>query len=135
MNHWLFKSDPETFGFDDLQRDKKTAWNGVRNNQALIFLRRMKKGDGVLIYHSGDDKAVIGIGEVTSSAYPDPKLGDPKLVVVDLKVKLRLPAPIPLAAIKADPAFAGFGLVRQSRLSVMPVSEALWRKLLTMGGL
>lgn len=135
MNHWLLKSDPETYSFDDLERDKKTTWDGVRNNQALIFLRRMQKGDEVLIYHSGDDKAVIGLAEVIASPFPDSQFDDPKLVVVDLQFEKRLPAPISLAAIKADPVFADFGLVRQSRLSVMPVPEALWKKLRTMGGL
>jgi predicted RNA-binding protein with PUA-like domain len=135
MNHWLLKSDPETYSFDDLQRDKKTVWDGVRNNQALIYLRKFENGDEVLMYHSGVDKAVVGLAEVVSAPYPDPKLEDPKLVVVDLKFRQRLPSPIPLAAIKADPAFADLGLVRQSRLSVMPVPDALWKKLRTMAGL
>lgn len=135
MATWLLKSDPDTYGFDDLERDKKTTWDGVRNNQALIYLRQMKKGDLALIYHSGDDKSVVGLADVTSASYADPKLDDPRLVVVDLKIKKRVAKPITLAQIKADRDFATLQLVRQSRLSVMPVPEAMWKKLLTMGGL
>ncbi len=135
MNHWLFKSDPETYSFDDLERDKTTTWDGVRNNQALIFLRQMKKGDLVLIYHSGDGKDIVGLAEIIRAAYPDPKLKDPKLVIVDLKFKQRLSRPVTLAQIKADRSFADFHLVRMSRLSVMPVPAPMWKKLLTMGGL
>lgn len=135
MNRWLLKSDPETYSFDDLERDKKTTWDGVRNNQALIYLREFERGDEVMVYHSGGDKVVIGLAEVISAPYPDPKLDDPKLVVVDLKFRQRLLDPVPLSSVKADPAFADFGLVRQSRLSVMPVPATLWKKLLTMGGL
>jgi len=135
MSFWLLKSDPETYSFDDLERDKKTTWDGVRNNQALIYLRQMKRGDLALIYHSGDDKQVVGLAEMTCNPYADPKLCDPKLVVVDLKSKQRLPNPVTLAQIKADRDFADFQLVRMSRLSVMPVPNPQWKKLLTMGGL
>ena len=135
MNHWLLKSDPETYGFGDLERDKTTTWDGVRNNQALIYLRQMKMGDLVLIYHSGGDKYVVGLAEIIRGPFPDPKLNDPKLVVVDLKFKQRLPRPVTLAQIKADPDFSEFQLVRMSRLSVMPVPAPLWKKLRTMGGL
>jgi len=135
MATWLLKSDPDTYSLDDLERDKKTTWDGVRNNQALIYLRQMKKGDLALIYHSGDDKNVVGLAEVTSAAYADPKLDDPKLVVVDLRFKKRSAKPVTLAQIKADRDFAGLQLIRQSRLSVMPVPEAMCKKLLTMGGL
>ena len=135
MNHWLLKSDPETYGFDDLERDKTTTWDGVRNNQTLIYLRQMKKDDLALIYHSGGDKHVVGLAEVIRGPYPDPKLEDRKLVVVDLKFKQRLPRPVTLAQIKADPDFLEFALVRISRLSVMPVPAPLWKKLRTMGGL
>ena len=135
MNHWLLKSDPDTYSLDDLERDKTTTWDGVRNNQALIFLRQMKKGDLALIYHSGGDKHVVGLAEISRGPYPDPKLVDPKLVVVDLKFKQRLPRQVTLAQIKADSDFSEFALVRISRLSVMPVPAPLWKKLRTMGGL
>jgi len=135
MATWLLKSDPDTYSFADLERDKKTTWDGVRNNQALIYMRQMKKGDLVLVYHSGDEKSIVGLAEITSSGYADPKHDDPKLVVVDVKFKKRAAKPVTLAQIKADRDFAGMQLVRQSRLSVMPVPEAMWKKLLTMGGL
>jgi len=135
MNHWLLKSDPETYGFDDLERDKTTTWDGVRNNQALIYLRQINKGDFALIYHSGGDKHVVGLAEIIRGPYPDPKVENLKLVVVDLKFKQRLPRPVTLAQIKADPDFLEFQLVRMSRLSVMPVPAPLWKKLRTIGGL
>jgi len=121
VNYWLLKSDPETYNFDDLERDGTTTWDGVRNNQALIYLRQRKKGDIALSYHSGGDKHVVGLAEIIRGPYPDPKLEDPKLVVADLKFKQRFPRPLTLAQIKADPDFLEFALVRISRLSVMPV--------------
>jgi len=135
MNHWLLKSDPETYGLDDLERDKKTVWDGVRNNQALQYMRQMKKGDAVLIYHSGDDKCILCLAEVARGPYSDPKETDEKLVVIDLVFKRRLPTPVTLAQIKADARFSEFALVRLSRLSVMPVPEATWDALCTMAGL
>lgn len=131
---WLFKSDPDEYGYDDLEREKKTTWTGVRSNAALLFLRQVKKGDEILIYHSGGEKQIVGLAEAVKSAYPDPGENDPKLVVVDLKATRRLKQPVPLAKIKADGAFADFQLVRISRLSVMPVPPPLWRKLLELSG-
>lgn len=135
MSTWLLKTDPRTYSVADFERDKSTTWDGVRNNQALIYIRLMKKGDQAFIYHSGDDKSIVGLAEVTSAAYADPQLKDPKRVVVDLKFKKRAANPITLAQVKADRDFAELLLVRNSRLSVMPVPEAMWNKLLTMGGL
>jgi len=135
MAHWLLKSDPETYGFADLERDKTTVWDGVRNPQALSYLRQMKQGDQLLIYETGADKHIVGLAEATRAAYADPKQNDDKLVVVELRVGKRLPRPVTLAEIKADRAFAEFQLVRMSRLSVMPVPAPLWKKLITMGGL
>ncbi len=132
MACWLLKSDPETYSFDDLERDRRTVWDGVRNNTALIHLRRMKKDDEVLIYHSGSDKAVVGVAKVSRGPYPDPTLQDPRCVVVDLAFSRRLSKPVPLSRIKADPTFASFDLVRISRLSVMPVAPPLWKRLLAM---
>jgi predicted RNA-binding protein with PUA-like domain len=130
--HWLVKSDPEHYSFDDLVRDATTRWDGVTNALALIHIRNMKKGDPVVVYASGDVKAAIGLARVASDPYPDPKAGDPKIVVVDLAAGERLARPVTLAEIKADPAFAGFELVRFSRLSVMPVSPAHWTRLLQL---
>jgi len=135
MNHWLLKSDPDTYSFDDLERDRRTVWDGVRNNQALIYLRQMKRGDTAFIYHSGGDRAIIGSAAIVGGAYPDPKLDDEKLVVVDVAAGKRLPNPVTLSQIKRDPIFKDFLLVRNSRLSVMPVPSDLWTRLESMGGL
>lgn len=129
MAYWLLKTDPDTYSYEDLEREKKTEWDGVSNNLALKYLRQMKAGDLALIYHSGDEKCVVGVAEIASDPYPDPKRGDPKLVVVDVKAKKRLPQPVPLADIKADKQFQDFLLVKISRLSVMPVTEKQWERL------
>ena len=135
MNHWLLKTDPETYAFADLQRAGRDVWSGVANNQALIYLRQMKRGDRAFIYHSGKDKRIEGLARIQRGAYPAPELDDAKRVVVDLRAETALPRPVPLADIKADKAFAKFELVTISRLSVMPVPAELWAKLCTMGGL
>ncbi|MFZ5624891.1 MAG: EVE domain-containing protein [Gemmatimonadota bacterium] len=133
--HWLLKSDPETYGFDDLVRDGKTVWDGVKNPQALGYIGQMKAGDMALVYHSNEGKAIVGLARITSDPYPDPKAKDPRLLVVDLAADRRLARPVPLADIKADPAFKDFALVRQARLSVMPVTPAQWNRLLAMAGM
>jgi len=122
MPSWLFKTDPDTWAIDALEKSKRATWDGVANNTALMHLRRVAPGDEVLIYHSGGDKAVMGIARAVSGAYADPKLKDPKLVVVDIEFVKRLKTPVPLAAVKAEPRLKTFDLVRISRLSVMPVS-------------
>ncbi len=132
-NHWLLKTDTDTYPFDRLVSDRRTVWDGVSNALALKHLRGMAKGDQVLIYHSGDEKAIVGLARVVSDPYADPKAGDPKLAVVDLEAGDRLAHPVTLAAVKADPVFAEFALVRMSRLSVMPVPPDLWNRLLSMG--
>jgi len=132
MAYWLLKSEPGVYAFADLVRDKKTTWDGVTNNLALKHIRAMAKGDLAFIYHSGDEKSIVGIAEVASEPYPDPKAGDPKIVVVDLKAKDALARPVSLADIKAKKEFADFSLVRISRLSVMPVTAAQWKWLLAM---
>ncbi len=132
-NRWLLKTEPSTYSFADLERDGKAVWDGVSSNAALKNIRTMKKGDLALVYHSGDEKAIIGLAEITSNAYPDPKQNDPKLVVFDLKPKKRLPQPVPLAAIKKQKSLADFDLVRIPRLSVMPVTEKQWEMLLKLG--
>src|SRR4051812_42060672 len=105
MNHWLLKTEPSDFSFDDLVEKKKATWDGVSNALALRHLRAMKKGDLVLIYHTGSERAVVGMAQVVSNPYPDPKEHNEKLVVVDLKAKNRLASPVMLGTIKADPLF------------------------------
>jgi predicted RNA-binding protein with PUA-like domain len=131
-NYWILKTDTDTYSFDDLARERRAVWDGVSNALALKHIRGMAKGDPVLIYHSGDEKALVGLAQVASAPYQDPKQSDPKLVVVDIEAGKRLPRPVTLAAVKADPAFAELGLVRMSRLSVIPVSEAHWKRLLAL---
>jgi len=134
MNFWLLKTEPDHYSYADLERDGATIWDGVANNTALMHIRTMQPGDLALIYHTGDQRQAVGLAEITSPPYPDPRAGDPKLVVVDLRPLRRLPQPVTLAAVKADPAFANFALVRQGRLSVVPVTPEQWRKLLGMAG-
>ena len=134
MSYWILKTEPSTYSFDDLVREKTAVWDGVKNPVALKHLRAMQRGDEVLVYHTGDEKAVIGRARVAKTAYPDPKKKDAKLVVVDLAAGARLPTAVTLAAIRADPAFRDLPLVRMPRLSVQPVSETQWKRLLKMGG-
>lgn len=134
MSYWLIKSEPSEYSYDDLMRDKKTVWDGITNNQALMYLREMNKGDRALYYHTGGEKTIVGVVKLIRGPYPDPKLEDQKRVVVDVAPVAKFPEPVSLAAIKSDEAFADFHLVRNSRLSVMPVPVALWKKLCTMGG-
>ncbi len=129
MAYWLLKTDPDTYSYDDLERDKKTVWDGIANNLALIHMREMRKGDLALIYHTGDEKQIVGFAEIASDPYPDPKEGDAKLVVVDVKPRKRLPHPVSLAQIKANKAFQDFLLVKMGRLSVMPVTDKQWEML------
>jgi predicted RNA-binding protein with PUA-like domain len=132
MAFWLLKTEPSEFSYSDLERGKRAVWDGVKNNTALIHLRAMRKGDRALIYHSGGEKSLVGLADIVSNPYPDPNVGDPKIVVVDLSPAGRLTRPVPLGAIKKEKEFASFELIRISRLSVMPVPPILWKKLLTM---
>ena len=134
MTDWLLKSDPDEYSFDDLLRDKRTTWDGVSNNQALIYLRQMKKGDRVFVYHTGDERSIVGLAEIAGAPRTDSRDASGKLVVVDIVVKRRLPKPVSLADIKADVAFADCPLVRIPRLSVMPIEEALAERILEMAG-
>jgi len=131
---WLLKTEPDHYSYADLERDGATIWDGVANNTALMHIRTMQPGDLALIYHTGDERQAVGIAEVTSAPYADPQAGDPKLVVVDVRPLRRLPRPVTLAAVKADPEFADFALVRLGRLSVVPATDAQWAKLLQMAG-
>ena len=129
MAYWLFKEEPDHYSFDDLLHDKRTVWQGVENNLALKHLRSVQKGDRVLYYHTGKEKAVVGVMEVVKGAYPDPKRDDPRFVVVDVKPVRRLDRSVSLAEIKSNPKFADFALVRISRLSVMPVTDKQWAEI------
>jgi predicted RNA-binding protein with PUA-like domain len=126
---WLLKTEPSEYAYDDLEKAGDATWDGVTNPVALRNLRLVKKGDRAIIYHTGDEKAAVGIARVTRAAYPDPKAGDPKRVVVDLEPVSRLPKPVSLARIKALPVFAESPLVRQGRLSVVALSAAQWAAL------
>ena len=132
MAYWILKTEPSTYSFDQLERDGTAVWDGVTNPLALKHLRAMQPGDEALIYHTGDEKAVVGLARVTSAAYPDPKAKDPRLVVVELKAGRRLKRPVTLAEIKAEPAFQDLALVRMPRLSVVPATAAQWKELLEM---
>ena len=129
MPYWLLKTEPDCYAWDDLARDKKTTWDGVTNALALKHLRTMKKGDLALVYHTGGERQAVGVAEITSAPYPDPNAEDDRHVVVDLKPKRKLKRPITLDEIKADPAFAGWDLLRISRLSIVPVPEPMWKRL------
>ena len=122
-NYWMVKQEPETYSWDDFVRDGRTDWTGVRNYQARNNLREMKTGDRVLFYHSGKDKAVVGIAEVAKGAYPDPTAPDPQWVAVDLKPIKAFAVPVPLPAIRYDKRLSGLPLIRQSQLSVMPLTK------------
>lgn len=124
MGRWLVKTEPEEYAYDDLELAGRDVWDGVRNPQALGYLRQMQPGDPVLVYHSGRERAVVGLAEVASPPRPDP--GDPRLAVVELRAVGRLPRAVALAALREHPACAGWALLRQPRLSVMPVSESQW---------
>jgi predicted RNA-binding protein with PUA-like domain len=132
MAQWLLKTEPKTYSYADLERQGRARWDGVSNPVALKHLRAMTAGDQAFIYHTGAEKAVVGIARVVSQPYTDPKAKDPRLVVVDLEPQGRLPSPVTLAAVKADPAFAAWELVRLARLSVMPVPAELWRRILAL---
>ena len=131
MAHWLMKSEPGVYSWDDLVRDESTEWDGVRNPTARIHLRAMRKGDEAFFYHSGDERQVVGIMRVTREAKPDPK--DPNWVSVAVEA-VRSLAPVTLKAIKAEPSLAKMELVRLSRLSVSPVRDDEWAKVLEMAG-
>jgi predicted RNA-binding protein with PUA-like domain len=130
MAHWLMKSEPESYSWQDLVRDGGTEWDGVRNNAARLHLKAMKAGDEAFFYHSMSDKAVVGVMRIVREAQPDPK--DADWVSVRVEPVKPLAAPVTLAAIKDEPKLAKMELIRQSRLSVAPVREEEWRKVLEM---
>ena len=132
MALWLLKTEPDCYSWDQLVRDKQTAWDGVTNALALKHIRTMKKGDQALIYHTGDERAAVGLANVIRNPYPDPKENDERIVIVDVKPKVKLRRPVTLDEIKADPAFVGFDLLRISRLSVVPVPQKMWDRILKL---
>lgn len=132
MANWLFKEEPSNYSYDTLARDGKTSWTGVRNPVAQRHLRSIKKGDRIFFYHTGDEKAVVGIARALGDAYPDPADTSGKLHAVDVGPVKKLKAPVTLAAVKADRFFADFELTRIPRLSVMPVNEEQWERILAM---
>jgi predicted RNA-binding protein with PUA-like domain len=124
---WLLKTEPSDFSYDDLEKEGRAVWDGVTNPVALRNLRAMKAGDRVLVYHTGDEKAVVGRAEVVRAAHPDPKAKDGRLVVVDIEPRGRVKKTVTLAEIKAMAVFAESPLVRQGRLSVVPLTAAQWK--------
>ena len=135
MAQWLLKTEPSVYSIDQLKKDKTTNWNNIRNFQARNYLRQMKKGDLALIYHSNDDRAVVGVAEIVREAYPDidPEGGD--WVQVDVRYQKSFAKPVPLAEIKSHPKLQELALIKQSRLSTMPVSKPHFDLLCRLGGL
>jgi predicted RNA-binding protein with PUA-like domain len=132
--NWLIKEEPTNYSFDDLLRDGRTVWSGVRNPVAQKHLQSMRKGDLIFFYHTGDVKAVVGIAKAGSAPYPDPADKTGKFHAIDVVPVRKLKSPVTLAAVKADKAFASFPLVRISRLSVMPVTDDEWKRIEGMAG-
>ena len=133
--HFLVKSEPDVFSWEDQVRNKVEPWTGVRNAQAANFLRAMQKGDLAFFYHSNIGKEIVGVVEVVRTAYPDPSDETGRWVCVDVKARKPVKRPVTLAAIKAEPRLEGIALVRQSRLSVMPISPEHWSVLCEMAGI
>jgi predicted RNA-binding protein with PUA-like domain len=131
MAHWLLKTEPSTYSFADLVRDGKTRWDGITNPVALRHLRSAAAGDRAVVYHTGDEKRAVGLAEIAGAPYADAR--DAKLSVVDLKAGAALKTPVTLAALKADPLFADSPLVRQGRLSFVPLTDAQYRRILELG--
>jgi predicted RNA-binding protein with PUA-like domain len=134
MAYWLVKSEPSTYSFDQLLKDKTTTWDGVRNYAARNHLKSMKKNDEVLFYHSNEGLEIVGIAKVAKEAYPDPTTDEKAWVVVDLKPHKRLKTPVPLTQIKTEKRLAEMALVRLGRLSVQPVTEAEWKVIMELAG-
>ena len=133
-NRWLVKTEPSAYSFQQLMKDKQTVWDGVKNNLALKNMKGVRKGDWVMIYHTGKERAAVGIARAVSGAHPDPGKKDPKLLVFDVAAVKPLPRPVTLAELKDLPKLASFDLLRLSRLSVMPVSDDQWKTIVSLGG-
>ena len=132
MAYWLLKTEPDCYAWDDFVRDRSTVWDGVSNALALKNIRSMKKGDLALVYHTGNERSAVGVAEVRSNPYPDPKAADERLAVVDLRPKHKLPRPVSLSDIKADPTFEGWQFIRMGRLGVVPVPEPMWERIMEL---
>lgn len=135
MAHWLIKSEPDVYSFDQLKKDKQTRWDGIRSYAARLHLKAMKKGDEVFFYHSNKGTEIVGIATVAKEAYPDPTSSDDKWFAVDIKPLKNFGKPVSLDQIKKEKKLAGMALVRIGRLSVQPVSEEEWQTILKMGGM
>ena len=133
MNYWLIKSEPDAFSWDQQVRNQTEPWTGVRSHAARNNLRDMRQGDQAFFYHSNTGKEIVGIVTVIQEAYPDPTAESGDWVAVDMRAHAAMPRPVTLAAMKADPALEDFALLRQSRLSVAPVSAAHWRHICKLG--
>ena len=129
---WLLKTEPSNYSYADLERDGQTVWDGVTNALALKYLRQVSIGDLALIYHTGDERQIVGIADVVRGFYVDPNFDDPKLAVCDIKARARLQTPVTLAQIKAEPKLSNWALVRHARLSVVPVSDEEWQTVLEL---
>ena len=134
MAHWLFKSEPHAFSWDDLVKKRTTAWDGVRNHQAANNMKAMKLGERGFFYHSVEEKRIVGVLEISGLYRPDPSDASGRFGMVEVRAVMPVKRPVTLAEIKRDPRFADFLLVRHSRLSVVPVGETEWRLLCTMAG-
>lgn len=130
MNYWLLKQEPTVYNFDKLEKEKKTVWDGVKNNLALKHMRNVKKGDKAIFYHTGDEKQAVGIVDIITDPYPNPKESDKRFIVFDVLVSDRLVRPVTLGEIKSDSKFKDWELVKNSRLSAMPVPKALWDEIM-----
>jgi predicted RNA-binding protein with PUA-like domain len=134
MAKWLLKSEPGTYSFADLERDGRTVWDGVRNNTAALHLRAMKKGDEALFYHSGEDRQVVGIARIVTEHFPDKTDPAGRFVAVEIAPVRPVKTPVTLAQMKAEPDLAEMAMIRLSRISVSPVTEAEWKTILKMAG-
>lgn len=134
MAHYLLKTEPAEYSFADLVRDKRTTWSGISNAAALIHLRAIRKGDLLVVYHTGGEKQAVGLAQAASDPYPDPSLEDARRAVVDVRVGRRLPEPVPLATFRRDPVLRTTELVRFTRLSVSPLTDLQFARLLQLAG-
>lgn len=123
---WLFKTEPSVYSYQQLVKDKKTMWDGVGNNLALKNLKDIKKGEQIFIYHTGDEKAAVGVARALGGAYPDPSKNNPRMLVVDIEAVRALPKPVTLAEVKGHPKLKNFDLVKNSRLSIMKLTDEQW---------
>lgn len=132
MNYWLLKTEPSVFSYDDLLKDKKTVWDGVGHPTALINIRNSRKGDLAFIYHTGDERSIVGIAEIISDPYKDPNQDNPKYTVFEIKPVKKLKTPVTLAQIKSNKKYSDFRLVKEGRLSVVPVPKEFWEDFIKM---